>query len=139
MSKATKPKLNVKLLRKIQKHILEEPRRFMMASYVRWGKPGARIPREQRLPDQSHIFPACGTTACIAGWANILSGEPPYRAADPRLAVKRLGIKAEQAVPLFADLAWPDPFRDRYRKAKTPAQRAKIATERIEHLISYGE
>ena len=29
-TKPRKPKLNVKLLRKIQKHILEEPKRFFM-------------------------------------------------------------------------------------------------------------
>lgn len=59
--KEKKPKLNVKLLRQIVKHLKEEPKRYDQG---KWGlqicstEPGA---------------PACGTQGCIAGWAVFLS------------------------------------------------------------------
>lgn len=55
-----KPKLNVKLLNKVLRHIKAEPRRFNMGTFgkIVEGEPNA---------------PACGTQACIGGWAYLLS------------------------------------------------------------------
>jgi len=64
----TKTKLNVTLLRKVMKHILEEPRRLRQSEWL--AKKGdayyKHVPRKERPP--------CGTVACIAGWAVELSG-----------------------------------------------------------------
>lgn len=40
--KSAKPKLNVRLLRKIKRHILAKPSRFFMSWFVSRGKPGSR-------------------------------------------------------------------------------------------------
>src|SRR5216684_5835607 len=50
--------MNVKLLRKVAKHILAEPRRIYMEQYC---------VRSSDAP--------CGTAGCIAAWGAILGGE----------------------------------------------------------------
>ena len=140
-TKPRKPKLNVRLLRRIQKHILEEPKRFFMGWFIARGKPGTRrftdmgtawlVPTD--LPGR---VPPCGTAACIAGWANLFTG---HRPEAHRMAQKELGITQAQGTSLFNAHYWPDPFEQKYRAAKTPLQRAKIAAARIEHLITKGE
>lgn len=133
-----KPKLNVKLLRKIQAHITEEPRRFDQYTIV----------------EESKIAP-CGTVACIAGWANILTGVSPrsQKAHDLDRAALQLGVKSYSKIQdsfwnngsvwhghfLFDLLHWPKQFKYRYKIARTRKQRAKIACERIDHLIATGE
>jgi hypothetical protein len=90
----TKRKLNVRLLRRIKKHILEEPRRFWMGWWVVPNVPG------------QHPAP-CGTTACIAGWAAILGKrrEPNYH--NGRRALR---LNERQANSLFFSHNWPEPF-----------------------------
>jgi hypothetical protein len=57
--------MNVKLLRKIQKHILEEPRRLDMDVVL----------VKDIDPASWRDAPPCGTVGCIAGWACALSGK----------------------------------------------------------------
>ena len=54
------PKLNVRLLRRILRHIKADPRRYNQGTW------GVEKPAE-------HGGPPCGTQACIAGWAVLLS------------------------------------------------------------------
>jgi hypothetical protein len=51
-----KPRLNVKLLDKVLKHVSAKPERFDMGSWVHWSS-----------------YAPCGTAACIAGWTVILA------------------------------------------------------------------
>lgn len=132
-----KPKLNVRLLRKIQKHILEEPRRLKMDNAVVLKKGSERSFMSDFRTTQQ-LFPACGTAACIAGWAVILSGRmtaekvdcsDPYsirREADDVLGAC-LPIGDWMSNPLFFSGSWPEPFSSDYRAADTPRKRAKIA------------
>ena len=53
--------INVPLLRKIKRHIQEEPRRLKMRF---WGRKVDPLGRGK---------PPCGTQACLAGWAVLLS------------------------------------------------------------------
>lgn len=118
--------MNVKLLRKVKKHILAEPKRFCF----HWARKSLEAP--------------CGTRACIAGWTIILGAGlmEPFD-ADGDLVIpksltrnkmgyysgpasKLLGITEEQADRLF--VYWPSPFKDRGYDAKT-------AAARIEHFI----
>ena len=55
-------KMNTRLLRKVQKHILEEPRRLNM-DIILDDRVSARDPKN----------PPCGTVGCIAGWAIVLA------------------------------------------------------------------
>jgi hypothetical protein len=127
-----KQKLNVRLLRRIQRRILKEPRQFQMDDLYSatddFGK---------------EVTANCGTAACIAGWAVALSsGISPREASilDSTgqqntwgLAVKKLGL--ESGRPLFLVYEWPGKFWAAYERAKTNRQQAKVAVARIEHFI----
>lgn len=144
--KSTQPKLNVRLLRRIQKHILEEPRRFMMvaSNFVATTQEQWHCFRRHLFSDASEIMTPCGTAACIAGWANILTGVNPrsFKAGDPQRAAVQIGITPSplwSKSNLFVIENWPEPFCSRYKKAKTSRVRVKIACKRIDHLIKTGE
>lgn len=89
------------------------------------------------VKDLPEIAPECGTAACIAGWANLLTGSK--RPAAYVRARRILGISARMSRRLFSAMQWPSPFHIQYDQATTPRQRAKIAAARIEHLITEGE
>lgn len=138
------PKLNVRLLRKIQRHIIEEPRRFFMGGVVATGTPGSEFTKWACYAyDLAETVPACGTAACIHGWTVILSGKTPAQVYHLSFewSLRKLGLLPswENENRLFICDDWPGPFRERYRNAKTPKQRAKIACARIDHLIKTGE
>lgn len=138
-----KPKLNVRLLRKIQRHILEEPRRFAMSISALHGEPGTALDNYCFSDgDEPGTFPACGTVGCLAGWANILTGARKGNEDSIARAAKQIGVKSTPSWedhPLFFAPNWPAPFARKYRKAKTPKTRAKIASARIEYLIKEGK
>lgn len=138
---STKSGLNVKLLRRIQRHIFVRPSRFMMAWYYSKGKPGAR---GGSWSDQPKRYPPCGTVACIAGWANILTGaKTTQEIQDSTRAARKLGLPDIPfgIYPLFGVHLWSTDFATRYRAATTPKERVKIASEVIDDLIarSVGE
>lgn len=133
-----KRKLNVKLLRKIQRHITEEPRRFFMDGYMR----EAMDEKDWRdyvsyTPDLSKTMPPCKTAACIAGWANILSGNNGWLNGLEDAAAE-IGLLGNDWGFLFVSDLWPNPFSTAYNEAKTPKTRAKIACARIDWLIEKG-
>lgn len=133
--------MNIKLLRKIQKAIMQEPEQFDM-DYWFQTKEGV---------------PNCGTTACIAGWALSLSQKKnPLQVAVTidknfglfdysgvrNLAAKVLEITIEQADNLFIKTHWPRDFRYAYRAAFTNGDMfiaADVAYHRINHFIATGE
>lgn len=137
------PTLNVELLRRIQVHITEEPRRFFMAWFTARGEPGGGWTRSSvTLSDLAATVPPCGTAHCIAGWTNVLSGNDKaenYKAACDFLGLPFLNGDTFGYDALFCDFDWPEPFQSRYGRAKTPQDRARIACERIDHLIATGE
>jgi len=140
----------VKLLRRVKRHILAEPKRLDMNQ---WVKPSRQSP--------------CGTAACIAGWTVLLSGPEEkiaevsktrtlYEANEAAIggfgvgigerARQLLGLTYEQSVRLFHVKAawvngvWPTEFARRYTSTKTTkAEKAKVAAERIDHFIRTGE
>ena len=71
-----KSKLNVRLLRRVKKHILEEPRRFVMWS---WMLTKSRFGSTYPADGYGHVhqvkFASCGTAACVAGWTCLLGGK----------------------------------------------------------------
>lgn len=121
--------MNVELLRKVKKHILEEPKRLYMTSYMNFRKKD-KIGRP---------FPKCGTTACIAGWACILTidMEPALLYASTSIgfeAQRLLDLSSDEKYRLFEPLGWPEQFKQGASgdgKKKT----AEIAAARIEHFI----
>ena len=129
--------MNVELLRKVQKHILEEPKRFDMSTFAEWVM-------------GSKYAPTCGTTACIAGWAVFLGKNVTLSAETVRMtwtnalgfedaARELLGINRLQAEKLFYSFEWPQPYRQRFDEARTFKGKAEAAADRIEHLIGTGQ
>lgn len=133
-----KLKINVKLLRQIQRAIKKEPRRFEMESWV-------------------NIFDSiapCETTACIAGHAIIIDfmrkggtwkrgGRKLYDRIDARRltgltqyrAGKLLGLEAVQSSRLFHLSEWPKRFHGRFGRALTRRAQGAVAIARIDHFI----
>lgn len=118
-------KMNVRLLRRIQKQILKEPRQFQM-----WDV----------FSDHADDFaiPNCGTAACIAGWAiTITSKTNPAKAANIinsyRKAGTELGLEEWQADMLFNFGRWPAQFQKTSREGTRAF--ARQAVRRIDHFI----
>lgn len=126
-------KMNTKLLNKIIRHIREKPKRFNMKV----------LARKSRLT-------TCGTAACIAGWAVLLTRADKqdkksfHSLIDSGLVsfwyagASAIGLDQEEARQLFEAYNWPE----RYRKPLMAAQRhghhrkaVEIAVRRIRHFI----
>lgn len=128
--------MNVELLLEVKKTILAEPKRLNMRKWldvVRSGKGN----------------PSCGTVACIAGWAMVLSS--PRRKSFKKTAntvideqsflgmeidaQEKLGITDSQAQRLFYTDNWPMKFWQAYEVASGPVEQAQAAADRIDHFI----
>ena len=132
--------MNTKLLRRVAKHISEEPRRLNMDITLNT----IDTYRAERYVKE---MPPCGTVGCIAGWTCVLSESvPKYFDEVIPIASSKLGLTHEQADALFAEpkfnsgdvdyaRVWPRRFAKRYLKAKTPKGRASATVARIEHFI----
>lgn len=108
MSAKAMPKSKAKtaheLLGEIHDLIIEEPLRYDQSNWKTW----------MRRVDES-LRPACGTTACVAGWVDTLKSKRPIRAYDiwrggaaeslRDRAIRILGITQRQAKHLFAGSA----------------------------------
>lgn len=128
--------MNVRLLRKVKNHILEEPRRFIMRTWLltREYVGGPSYPSDNGAKEVK--FAKCGTAACIAGWAVLLHDKRITNYDEiARRASELLELDEMKSYRLFGATWWPEPFGSQYRKAKTPTARAKIAAARIEHYI----
>lgn len=121
-------KMNEPLLRQIQRHVLDEPRRVRMEA---WGislhmaeddKEDARqdvlmslyerdtkratgqMPFDAEDKDFAELvpFPTCGTIACVAGWGKILTQPDPEAAMrDPKFLHELSMLSLEDAAQLF--------------------------------------
>ena len=145
MSKLSKKTING--LRKIEKAILEEPKRLDMHQ---WGEKELVKGGLVKSGDVDKAdAPPCGTVACMAGWAVTLLMpkkefnkfmKPAIDMAKSRgfqvfyfpwdtedRAAALLNLNGEQADALFLPDFWPPDYKSTYRLAKgTPKQRAKI-------------
>ena len=138
--------MNTKLLRRVAKHISEEPKRLAMGlwiqrkddSYSGDGLVYEHYHQDGQFSNRAtkHRFAQCGTAGCIAGWAVLLKHgvTKAGKICDvPVEAAKILDI--EDCGRLFYVDDWPEEFSLPYLSAHTPAKRARIAVARIEHFI----
>jgi hypothetical protein len=124
--------LNVKLLRKIQEHILEKPKRLVMSDWIVTHLDG-KIKTFQNDAGEITKFPKCGTAACIAGWAVVLSGEK----TTPRQSIldrARTLLRTEDD-KLFYTMCWRPELDAAYTAAKSARERAKVAAKQIDQYI----
>lgn len=130
--------MNVRLLRKIKKHILAEPRRFVMWAWLREKETSGDTFTSDANDNRQVKFAKCGTAACIAGWTCILAGDKhPYDHEES--ARELLEVDEQQSKSLFILDRWPEEFRYPYQKAVGQRTMVKIAANRIEHFIKTGE
>ena len=120
--------INVGLLQRIKKHILESPLRMDMSVYV-----------VQNFLDGDEYVPPCGTAACIAGWAVLLSLKPDEALNEIGLrdrAVEFLGLDscALSAYDVFHVAHWPEPYQSNHAAA-LPVERAQAVADYIDYLI----
>jgi hypothetical protein len=129
--------MNVKLLRKIQKHILAEPKRFIMSSWAQHRSPIRAVSQDRANRTGDVEFPVCGTAACIGGWGIFLTHGVDFHSYgfedDARAALK---LNRSQGERLFDVVNWPSRFRRRFGQTKHRASAALIAAERIDHFIA---
>lgn len=132
-----------RLLLKVKKHILEEPKRYSQAT---WGSADPeyimdRFPTHTRKSD----VPPCGTVCCFAGWTAVL-GKPSLfgkkqidanRRQVPTTARELLGMNLEESEVMFCATAsrWPNKYYKAYSEAKTHAGRARAAARFIDAII----
>jgi hypothetical protein len=127
----SKAKTAYGLLSEIRKLILKEPRRYNQETWL------DRSP-ELRAP--------CGTTACVAGWVNVLRGDPKLSGHAERdgqdvfpieeSATAILGITQKQASGLFNGDACGSRYDDREwgeteQKVQKHAKRGAAHIERF--------
>lgn len=125
--------MNVKLLRKVQKFLLDEPRRFDMCNWITNQAENMDVLKD----------PPCGTACCIAGAVYVIANklqldpekEYPSSAEVNYFAISALGLGKVEADRLFLTPWWPEELYKKYDSARTPLQRAKVGVARIEHFI----
>lgn len=141
--------LNIELFKKIRDKIKTAPIAYDQSVFAR---------REDSAP--------CGTAACIAGWACVLSGrmdeqELRRRERGPleefetieQTATQQLGLSPDEAEILFTetpagtrqdwyedgerDDGWPSPFAEQWEEGDLP--QAEIAVAYLDHIIESGK
>lgn len=135
--------MNKTLLRRIRNHILAEPRRLVMDSYILDKSYADEKVKDQDSACNEYNFAKCGTAACIAGWTVLLSSlpnclEPSIMSAIEPRAIRALKITHLQAFRLFNVDKWPEKFQKAYRACKVIKTKARIAADRINHFIKTG-
>lgn len=95
--------------------------------------------------------PPCGTTACIAGWALILSGKRLRPLVNyTEQGQKILGLTQTEAQKLFMVDRWPEEFQKEYDEdaesclssgvpSEDVRKNARVVVSRIDHFIKTGE
>ena len=141
--------MNVELLKKVKQQILEEPNRLSMHIEITQDEEEFYdvldgYTKEKVDEPNVALHPPCGTTACIAGWAVILS-HPELKPKDvwrnytiSSEAAWLLEITYPQMSKLYYTYNWPVQFREAF-KTTDIKKRAEVAAARIDHFIETGE
>ena len=87
-------------------------------------------------------IPVCGTAACIGGSAQILLHPRPIMHMDWQKTAKDLGLPKRLAHGLFFVYtgsnnapSWPKKFAREFEKAKTPFNKAQVATALLKEVV----
>lgn len=128
--------MNIDLLTRVRDHILERPRRFTMGHWIQRKTEHTR----RYVGDDGRLerFAPCGTAACIAGWACVLENDADTRfhnLSSSKRGRELLGLNAGQATELFFVSDWPRHYRQAFLKSRGMAERALIASRRINAFI----
>lgn len=138
-----KTTLNVAMLRKVKRHILKNPARLRMDSWVKRGQPDEKIINTSCGYNEPSTYniPSCGTVGCIAGWVTLLDAiakKEEYQ--DNAISERARAILNENyrfnPFELFYVDYWPEEFAAKYTDEDvTQEERAKIVGEVIDLYI----
>jgi hypothetical protein len=129
-----KSTLNVALLQKVKKHILEEPNRLVMGTWFERNRPGTEVcDYEGRVET-----PKCGTVGCIAGWCCLLTDGMEFKGDAETRAHELLGVSDTH--DLFYTDSWADQdAMEDFENSTDPKERAQIVAEVIDDFIAIHE
>lgn len=136
-----KNEINVALLEQIKEQVLAHPEHVNMREWIRDSasdeESHAFLSEVSRWLGNPERFVRCNTTACIAGWAVILSPsqEGIEHLAIETAALKYLGLNHDQGRRLFFPAVWPLDFAIKYHDAETAEAAAQAVAVRIDHFI----
>lgn len=123
------------LLNRVKQHILEEPNRLDMDTWLHHDTPGARYVSG----GSTQTVPDCGTVGCIAGWVAVLTAPvQPVSLWDLSVtkAAQQIGWTSPRHDPwLFYVSRWPEELEDAYDHAQTPKERAEATAMAIDRYI----
>lgn len=138
----------IKVLRKVRKAILANPKEFVMSDWIEDVKKGEVITDYLPHDQEAHFkAPACGTTACIGGHALLVTkkgrsflkfdgNRVDYSGVDVASAARDvLDINEDQSSELFYTGDWPDIFQDAFAHTHSAKERVTVAANRIESFI----
>lgn len=122
--------LNEKLLREVQKQILNEPNSFLMRTWIQRIEYCGAYFTGDKGPQP---FPDCGTAGCIGGWAVLLQDQTAQNDSSIEgRAMKLLGLDSNSL--LHVDY-WDVDLQMKYKAKQSTQCRAVIAAEMIERTI----
>lgn len=141
----------IRLLRKVQKFLIEEPRRFNMFDGITLTEGLVNKPYNRLVPTVCLLEePPCGTACCIAGAGYAIANDVifdhthvSWRKIDdffqerynmPIEFRERLFFTGQMVSP--GSDCWPYLYSKMYSEAKTPLERACVGVARIEHFIA---
>ena len=121
----TKSKHPLVILKAVIKAICDEPKRYNQETFLM---------REDQTPDAFDVsFPACGTVACVAGWACIVtSGVPHSSSGILGRAQALLRLTGETSDGLFSGGA----LGQKSYGDIPPAQYARLG---VRHIIRFAK
>jgi len=142
--------MNKELLLRVKAHILEEPRRLNMSNWIQDARVGSlvhdayesnRVGQFAKHALTENEAPPCGTVACLAGWACVLSGHP---AESGDWLSERGGLFLDLTEDQKSELFWPESWGGHsayleYKTCGNAEQRAQVVARVIDAFIAKYE
>jgi hypothetical protein len=126
--------MNVELLRRVQAHIREEPRRLNMETWL--DKFESQAEYDEELTNSG--LPPCGTVGCIAGWAVSLSELPGHHGNFGTEAAELIGD--DEAHNLFFEVYWPSDLKERLAEGDVGSMEyAEVVCAAIDRFIEHPD
>jgi len=127
--------VNVKLLQRVIKHILDEPRRLRQACWI-----SERGGAEYRYAVIEDLAPPCGTVACFAGWVSLLSKRKrrlmePYSEFSTRSIIQGNDVPASKARKDLERIYFFFPEHQGRKPKPGTAPYARVIAKRIQRFI----
>lgn len=126
--------MNKELFEKIKERILAQPEHFHMSSFID-SEDDEYGSAEELLKEIDISDMKCGTTACIAGWACLLTNSDPREVTESGFEVVAMRVLDIPNDRLFYTDEWPESKYDEFYWTESAQDKARIACEVIDSYI----